>query len=59
MAIHGETIASLARATDIGSGKLKARIDGGKDFGVEELSAVCKALGLSMSDTIRKSREAA
>jgi DNA-binding Xre family transcriptional regulator len=59
MAIQNVSIAELARDSGISPSKLRARIDGGKDFGVEELAAVCKALGMSLSDLIRKSREAA
>jgi len=59
MALRRMSVAELARETGISPGKLAARIDGGKDFKVEELKAVCNVLGTTMAKIIEQSREAA
>jgi len=59
MAVKGVSRSQLARETDITTAKLKARIDGGKDFKVEELKAVCVALGVTVADLLERTEVAA
>jgi len=59
LALRGVSIAALSRATGVPANRLRSRIDGGKDFQVEELAAVCRYLEVPMHELIAKAGEAA
>jgi DNA-binding Xre family transcriptional regulator len=59
MARQGISTAALSRATSIPINRLRSRIDGGKDFQIEELAAACRALGIQMADLLERVEVAA
>jgi DNA-binding Xre family transcriptional regulator len=59
IALRGISTAALSRATGIPINRLRSRVDGGKDFQMEELAAVCRALGIAIADLLERTEVAA
>jgi len=59
IALRSISTAALSRATSIPINRLRSRIDGGKDFKMEELAAVSRALDIPLAELLERVEVAA